>query len=163
MSIDIATRQAYSEVDEFIELLDEYEKYQVPEKLREFFKKEKDQNYYKGLNPNIPIKDQGLKDESLAILALLNLQYWCDDEEEKKRLKKIYSENEEKYFKYMREKYNPEKIFEKNTEDEGFKVAMDDVKTNLPDAAEYRQSIFKKIYKKIRIFILNLKKKGKGE
>ena len=39
MSITAATRQAYSEVDEFIVLLDDYEKYQVPDKLREFFKK----------------------------------------------------------------------------------------------------------------------------
>ena len=162
MSIDIATRQAYSEVDEFIELLDEYEKYQIPEKLREFFKKEKDNKYYKGINPNIPIKDQGLKEETLAILALLNLQYWCDDEEEKKRLEKIYSENDEKYFKYMREKYNPEKIFEKNN-DESFKVAMDDVKSNLPDATEYKQSLFKKILKKIKVFFQNIKVKEKGE
>ena len=151
MSIDITTRQAYSEVDEFIELLDEYEKIQIPEKLREFFKREKDKNYYKGLNPNIPIKNQDLKEETLAILALLNLQYWCDDEEEKKRLESIYSANEEKYFKYMREKYDPEKIFEKN-DDESFKEAIGEIQENLPDVAEYKQSVFKKILKKLRKF-----------
>lgn len=151
MSIDNNTRQAYSEVDEFIELLDDLEKWQIPEKLREFFKKEKDPNYYKGINPNIPIKDQGLKEETLAILALLNLQYWCSDDEERKRLEKIYSDNDDKYFKYMKEKYDPEKIFEKNNS-EGFQESIDEIKENLPDVAEYQQSIFKRIFKKIKRF-----------
>ena len=149
MSITAATRQAYSEVDEFIELLDDYEKYQVPEKLREFFKKEKDPNYYKGINPNIPIKNQNLKEETLAIIALLNLQYWCDDEEEKERLKKVYAENEEKYFKYMREKYNPENIFEKNNTEE-FTDSIKEINENLPDVTEYKHSIFKKIWRKLK-------------
>ena len=149
MSITAATRQAYSEVDEFIELLDDYEKYQVPDKLREFFKKEKDPNYYKGINPNIPIKNQNLKEETLAIIALLNLQYWCDDEEEKERLKKVYAENEEKYFKYMREKYNPENIFEKNNTEE-FTDSIKEINENLPDVTEYKHSIFKKIWRKLK-------------
>lgn len=162
MSIDTTTRQAYSEVDEFIELLEDYEKIQIPEKIREFFKKEKDPNYYKGINPNIPIKNQGLKEESLAILALLNLQYWCDDEDEKKRLESIYSENEDKYFKYMREKYDPEKIFEKNDED-SFKEVMGEIQENLPDLTEYRQSIFKKMWKKIKSIINTIKEKKDGK
>lgn len=149
MGITAATRQAYSEVDEFIELLDDYEKYQVPDKLREFFKKEKDPNYYKGINPNIPIKNQNLKEETLAIIALLNLQYWCDDEDEKERLKKVYAENEEKYFKYMREKYNPENIFEKNNTEE-FTDSINEINENLPDVTEYNHSIFKKIWRKIK-------------
>ena len=162
MSIDTTTRQAYSEVDEFLELLDDYEKIQIPEKIREFFKKEKDPNYYKGLNPNIPIKNQCLKEETLAILALLNLQYWCDDEDEKKRLESIYSENEDKYFKYMREKYDPEKIFEKNDED-SFKEVMGEIQENLPDLTEYRQSIFKKMWKKIKSIINTIKEKKDGK
>ena len=161
MSITATTRQAYSEVDEFIELLDEYEKYQIPDKLREFFKKEKDPNYYKGINPNIPIKNQNLKEETLAIIALLNLQYWCDDEEEKERLKKVYAENEEKYFKYMREKYNPENIFEKNNTEE-FTESINEINENLPDVAEYKHSVFKKIWKKIKRFFAR-KKENENE
>ena len=159
MSIDITTRQAYSEVDEFIELLDDYEKYKIPEKLRNFFKKEKDPQYYKGLNPNIPIKEQGLKEETLAIIALLNLQYWCDDEEEKERLKKLYAENEEKYFKYMKEKYNPENIFKQNDTVE-FEDSIKEINNNLPDVGEYNNSFFKKFIRKIKRFFGRLKING---
>ena len=40
MDITINTRQAYSEIDEFLELLDDKHRDKVPKKLREFFKNE---------------------------------------------------------------------------------------------------------------------------
>ena len=114
MEIDIQTKQTYSEIDEFLELLDEKTRNEVPIKLRELFKKEKDNNYHKGINPNIPIKEQNLKKETLTLIALLNLQYWCKDEKEKERLKQVYANNEIKYQEELREKYNPDNIFKKN-------------------------------------------------
>ena len=75
-------RQAYTEIVNFIELLDEYNRNKIPKKLMEFFKVEKDNNYTKVIDPKIPIKEQNLKKETLALIAMLNLQYWCEDEEE---------------------------------------------------------------------------------
>ena len=111
MTISINTREAYAEVDNFIECLNSYDKNKVPESIRKYFKKEKSKNYNKIIDVNQPIKDQNLKDETLAIIAMLNLKYWCDDEEEKKRLIKIYSKNEDKYQKELREKYGVENLF----------------------------------------------------
>ena len=111
MTISINTREAYAEVDSFIECLDSYDKNKVPESIRKYFKKEKSKNYNKIIDVNQPIKDQNLKDETLAIIAMLNLKYWCDDEEEKKRLMTIYSENEKKYQNELKEKNDIEKIF----------------------------------------------------
>lgn len=104
--LSTATRQAYTEIDNFIELLDENERNKIPERLRTFFKREKDNNYKKEIDINIPIQYQNLKQETLAIIAILNLEYWCEDKEEKLRLKRIYFNNEEKYQKDLREKYN---------------------------------------------------------
>ena len=126
MSLSTATRQAYTEIDTFIELLDEYNKNKVPKKLREFFKKEKDCNYTKVIDVNIPIKDQNLKEETLALIAMLNLEYWCEDEEEKNRLKKIYSDNEKKYQEQLREKYNPKDIF-KNKKEQNYEAVQENV------------------------------------
>ena len=112
MTISISTRESYAEVDNFIECLDLYNKNKIPESIRKYFKKEKSNNYNKIIVVNQPIKNQNLKDETLAIIAMLNLKYWCDDEEEKKRLMTIYSENEKKYQNELKEKYNIEKIFE---------------------------------------------------
>ena len=83
MSVSIKTRQAYSEIDEFIGLLTVAEQNEIPQKLRNFFKEQKDKNYVKNINPNIPIKEQNLLEETLALIAMLNLQYWCKDEKEK--------------------------------------------------------------------------------
>lgn len=94
MSISIKTRQAYAEIDIFLELLNEEQKNQVPQKLREFFKREKAQEYKKIIYPDIPIKDQNFSKETLGLIALLNLEYWCKDEQEKQRLEKIYEKNE---------------------------------------------------------------------
>jgi len=104
MSISITTKQAYSEIDEFLELLTSEEKNKIPEKLRDFFKMNKDKYYTKNINPNIPIKEQELKEETLAIIAFLNLKYWCEDEKEKERLKAIYLENERKYQETLKQK-----------------------------------------------------------
>lgn len=112
MTISINTREAYAEVDNFIECLDLYDKNKIPESIRKYFNKEKSKNYNKIIDVNQPIKNQNLKDETLAIIAMLNLKYWCDDEEEKKRLMTIYSENEKKYQNELKEKYDIEKIFE---------------------------------------------------
>lgn len=149
MAISKTTRQAYTEIDNFIELLDEYNKNKIPKKLREYFKKEKDNEYVKNINPNQPIKEQNLKEETLALIAMLNLQYWCEDENEKQRLRKIYAENENKYQAELREKYNPDNIF-KNKQ----KV----VKDNIEETAmvKYKEET---IFKKIKKFIINFFKK----
>ena len=119
MAISINTRNAYAEVDNFIECLDLYHKNKVPDDIREYFKKEKNKNYNKMIDINQPIKNQNLMDETLAIIAMLNLKYWCDDEEEKKRLMTIYSENEKKYQNELKEKYDIEIIFkERNSKKE---------------------------------------------
>ena len=113
MSVSMKTRQAYSEIDEFIGLLTVNKQNEIPKKLRDFFKEQKDKEYVKNINPNIPIKEQNLLEETLALIAMLNLQYWCKDEQEKERLKNIYAENERKYQDELREKYNPDNLFKK--------------------------------------------------
>lgn len=111
MNISISTRQAYSEIDEFLDLLSPERRNKIPQKLQQLFKNEKDKNYIKGINPNVSIKEQALKEETLSIIALLNLQYWCDNAAEKERLEKIYADNEKKYQDMLQEKYNPDNLF----------------------------------------------------
>lgn len=144
--LSVNTRQAYTEIDNFIELLDEYNRNKVPKKLREFFKREKDNTYTKVIDPNIPIKEQKLKEETLALIAMLNLQYWCEDVEEKQRLKKIYSDNEIKHQQKLREMYNPEDVFKSKQKQEQIENEISSEKTQENVAMiEYKESIFEKI------------------
>lgn len=145
MGVDIQTRQAYAEIDEFLSLLVEEKRNEVPAKLREFFKKEKDENYHKGINANIPIKEQNLKSETLALIALLNLQYWCKDEKEKERLKQVYASNENKYQEELRERYNSDNIFKKND----VQNTMNENKEQPKELIKYKESKIRNIFNTI--------------
>lgn len=147
MVISKNIRQAYSEVDAFLEQLDDIQKNQIPEKLRKFFKNEKDNTYIKHINCSISISEQNLKEETLGIIALLNLQYWCKDEEEKKKLLEKYSENERIYQEELKEKYNPDNLF--NREQEKITNEQND-KTQI---IQYKESLIVKIFKKIKSFL----------
>lgn len=150
MELSINTRQAYSEIDEFLGLITEEERNEIPKKLRDFFKEEKDTSYRKNINSNIPIKEQNLKEETLAIIALLNLQYWCKDEDEKQRLQQIYANNENKYQAELRKKYNPDNIFKNRVKElEQEKIAKD-----VTALVEYKEENFiKKLINRIKRFL----------
>lgn len=148
MEISQKTRQVYSEVDEFIGLLKIEQINKIPENLREIFKTEKDKNYTKGINPNKTIESQNLKEETLAIIAYLNLEYLCEDENEKERLERVYQKNENEYQKKLSEKYKIDDIFEKH---EDF-----DENANIKEIIPYNESIIRKIINKI-LSIFHLK------
>ena len=149
MEMSQSQRQAYSEIDEFLDLITEEEKNQIPLKLRKFFKEQKDQEYHKGINTSIPIKDQNLKSETLALIALLNLQYWCNDEDEKERLKKIYADNERKYQDEMREKYNPDNIFKNKKQN--YEINEEN-KNESNQMVKYKESFIKRLFDKLLKF-----------
>ena len=149
MGVSINTRKAYSEIDEFLGLLSEEQRNKIPKKLRDFFKEEKDQEYKKGINPNIAIKNQDLKEETLGIIALLNLQYWCEDENEKQRLKEVYAKNEKVYQEMLQVAFNPDDIFKKRTSNAEKELEQ----AENTQIVEYKEPIIKRIFNKILKFL----------
>lgn len=55
--------------------------------------------------------NQSISDEAKSIIGLIYRDYWCT-KEQRDELNKILEENERKYNEKLREKYNPDKIFE---------------------------------------------------
>lgn len=151
MSISVNTRQAYAEIDEFLRLLDEEDRNKIPVKLRELFKREKDKEYSKDIDINKPIEEQNLKEETLTLIAILYLEYWCENEKEKEELKDIYRKNEEIYQRELNQKYNPDNLFKKSSnnknEEEKDKIKVDNEQTNI---IVYKESIIRKIFNKIK-------------
>ena len=156
MELSINTRQAYSEVDEFLGLVTEEEKNQIPKKLRDFFREEKDIDYHKNIDPNIPIKEQNLKEETLSIIALLMLQYWYkEDDSKRQKLLEVLDENERKYQEELREKYNPDNIFKNKNDNNTFDETLpenEEISVGM-QIAEYKEPIFKRIVNKILEFL----------
>ena len=139
--------KAYSEVDKILSFMEIRDVEKVPKKMREMFKNEKLQDYEPNIDKNIPLEEQQLERKTLAILAMLNLNYWCENEEEKEELIRAYSNNDKKRNEELREKYNPYNIFKnKNKERE-----VEQITEEITAIAEYKKENFiKKLLNKIK-------------
>lgn len=139
--------KAYSEVDKILSFMEIRYVEKVPKKMREMFKNEKLQDYEPNIDKNIPLEEQQLERKTLAILAMLNLNYWCENEEEREELIRAYSNNDKKRNEELREKYNPDNIFKnKNKERE-----VEQITEEITAIAEYKKENFiKKLLNKIK-------------
>jgi len=131
------TKETYSEICEFLGLIGNKYVSKIPSKLLQMFEENKSEKYIPHINPSIPIKEQSLNEDTLAIIALLNLKYWCNDEDEINRLKEIYINNECIYQEKLEKQFNSNNIFK----DKQNKIE----KTNTTEMIEYRKiPIYKK-------------------
>lgn len=106
-------KMAYCEVDIILGQMEEEYVNKVPTELRKLFKEQKRMNYSPKIKSDVPLADQNLMRKTIAILAMLNLNYWCEDEKEKQDLIQMYAENDRKKEEELREKYNPDNLFKK--------------------------------------------------
>lgn len=140
-----STIEAYAEIDEILNLMDEEYASKIPYKLRKIFKEHKSENYKKKILLDKPLKEQNLKKETLSILAVLNYNYWCNDTKKKKELIQLYANNEKIKQEELREKYNPDNLFENQT------VDITEIKkepiTNEITIINDKESIFRRIRK----------------
>ena len=103
---------AYAEIDEILNLLEDDYREMVPKKVRDFFKEEKMKDYHPEIDIEKPLIEQNLKRETMVLLAILNLNYWCENEDEKKSFLDELDKNEEEKNE-LEEKYNPDNLFKK--------------------------------------------------
>ena len=112
----IDNKLAYAEIDEILNLLEDNYKEKIPKKVRDFFKEEKMNDYYPKIDINKPLIEQNLRRETIILLAILELNYWCEDEEKKQYFLNKLAENE-KEEKELEERYNPDNLFKKRIKD----------------------------------------------
>ena len=105
------TELAYAEVDAILELLEDEYVNRIPAQVREFFKKEKNREYILNIRSDIGLDGQKIKAETISLLTLLQINYLCDSEEERKEILKELQENDRLKEEESREKYNPDNIF----------------------------------------------------
>lgn len=145
--MNIKTKEIYSEVYQVLNLLGNDYIDKLPTSLINMLKEKREINYNPEYTDAIPLNEQNIKKETMAIIALLYLNYWCEDENEKLEIKQILKSNEDRYQLELRKRYNLDNIF-KNYEQESKKVEadIDDETSMIP----YKKSIFKKIINKLK-------------
>ena len=136
--------KAYSEVYSLINALGDSYINKIPNSIYNTIKIERDINYNPKYESRKTILVNNISYEGLSLISAINLQYWCNDQLEKNKLKEIYSNNT----KLENEKYNYDNLFKKPIESEV---------TQSVALVEYKEKFFSKIVKKIKTF---LKKKS---
>ena len=82
----------YSEVDAILDSIGEEYKSKVPIKLKELILKCKNNLYSVKYDLNKPLNEQNISKEALSIIALIHLNYCCNDENDKKELYKLFQD-----------------------------------------------------------------------
>lgn len=146
--MNIKTKEIYSEVYQVLNLLGNEYIDKLPKSLFNMLEEKRDINYEPKYTEDIPLNKQNIKNETLSIIALLHLNYWCENVNEKNELNQMLKNNEDRYQDELRKKYDSDNIFKKRVQENIIKkeVAL----------VEYKEPIFRKLINKIKnIFHMN--------
>ena len=149
--MNVATQEMYSEVYSILNLLGNSYIAKLPKSLFKMIEEEKSSTYNPQYREDQSLNEQNIKRESLSMIALFHLNYWCNSDEEKEQLKQLFKNNEEKHQVEIREKYNPDNLFKnKNNND----ISIDKIvePQNISMVEYKKQGIFKRILDKITRF-----------
>ena len=150
--MNIKTKEIYSEVYQVLNLLGNDYINKLPTSLINMIIEKREINYNPQYTEDIPLNEQNIKKETMSIIVLLYLNYWCKDENEILEIKNILKNNEDKYQEKLREKYNPDNIF-KNHIKETKEISQNVI--NETSVIPYKKSIFVKIINKLKNIFYN--------
>lgn len=85
--MNIKTKETYSELYQILNFLGNEYIDKLPKSLFNMLKEKRDTNYNPQYTDNMPLCKQSIKEETIAIMVLLHLNYWCENEKEKLELK----------------------------------------------------------------------------
>ena len=140
--MDNILRKSYSEVYEILNLMDSIYLYKIPDKVKELINNERDKEFKTNIATDIPLEKQELQRDTLTILVILYLNYWCESEQEKKELIELLNIVD----KINAEKYSYENLFNNNKKSN----IQENLTENNIAMVEYKESIIKRILNKIR-------------
>lgn len=106
----------YNEVLCVLSQMDEDEVSKIPKEVIEKFRNNTNDEYIAKYDSSKSLDEQGYQIETLETLAMLNLNYLCDNDEEKVRLINKYKQNEIEIENEKRIKYNSDNIFVNSNE-----------------------------------------------
>ena len=151
----VINTKTYSEIYEILNILGKDFINKLPRKLYLLIDKERDKNYA----PNL-LLENGMLDESkisketIALFSILNIKYFIQDEEEKKKWLNTFKENEIKHQEELRKKYNPDNIFKNRVISDGIHSENIENKPipNEKSLIKVKENLFSKIIKKLKNF-----------
>lgn len=151
--MEIQRKEMYSEVYSVLNLLGEKYIKKLPISLINMIKDERKKEYNPKYDLKANLAEQNIRRESLSMIALLHLNYWCESEEEKDSLKELLKNNEEIHQAEIREKYNPDNLFKNRIKEEKKLIKEEKEQTML---VPVKENSFTRFIKKLKN-IFNIK------
>lgn len=108
------TKLAYSEVSLILKSLEDELINKIPDNVKNFFEEEKDSEYIPTINFEKPLNEQKLERETIVLLTILKLKYWCENEQEKKELIEQLMLNDKETKEILNKKYDFNEVLKKN-------------------------------------------------
>ena len=96
MEKHISQKQVYAEVYAVLTALGGDYIRKTPQKVLDTINEQRDKQYQITIDEEKPLEEQNLSKDTIALLAALKLDYWCETEEEKTQLQNLLNLNEEK-------------------------------------------------------------------
>jgi len=90
-----AYKEAYQEIYYILQNMEEEDVAKIPQNIIEVFEKNRVKHYQVNIDPARPLKEQKIKEETKAILALLYRKYWSDPEMREQLEKEFYEKLEQ--------------------------------------------------------------------
>ena len=135
-------RQALKEVYVILRNTNLNDVSKIPVSFLEFIEENKDDEYEPTINFYKPLAEQNLKPETINILSLIYMKYWCDTQVKKDEYKKILMDKDN-----LQEQHNTEKI-EKEIKENNLGLDKDDNKPmdkNVSLVVAKKGNIFKRL------------------
>ncbi len=105
--------EAITEVLEILKQMEKDKVNKIPRKFLDFLKNNSSSTYNFKTDKKVQLKNQKLKPETKALLALIYLSYWCESEDEKNTYIELLNRNELEYQRELSEKYSVANLFNK--------------------------------------------------
>ena len=139
---------------EVLDILDNTNKADVdkiPKNFIKFLVDNASEDYKVNLDHSKLISEMNLKEKTKEILGVIYINWWCDKKDKENYTKQI-KELEIKRQEEIREKYNPNKIFENKNKYKNTQTKPKWTKYKTVTMVEYKENILKKIWNKILSF-----------
>jgi len=140
--------KAYTEVLELLKHIPEEELEKIPRSELQFYEDNCDKNYKYEYNQDLAVDQQTISKEANTVIVAIYMNYFAN-EKQKGIIEKILKQNSIEEEKAKSEKYDVNKIFEKNHQEQNNNAVQD--KEKLPvDISKSEDNFIKRIINKIK-------------
>lgn len=151
-------RNEYGEAAvEVLDILDNTNKEDVakiPSSFIKFLVDNASEDYVVNFDHSKPISELNIKEKTKEILGTIYINWWCDNNQKEQYIKQIEKQEKSKQ-EELKEKYNPNNIFENKKSVQISNKMQEEVnsKTETLVIVKYKENILKKIVNKIMRFL----------